>query len=52
MSARMPKPQSAAETSMEMPQAVLDIARTAAPIVDAEGRFPTEAETSKWNVVG
>jgi acyl-CoA dehydrogenase len=42
MSARMPKPQSAVETGAEMPQAVLDIARTAAPIVDAEGRFPTE----------
>ena len=42
MSARMPKTRVDAERRLEMPQAVLDIARQAAPLVDEEGRFPTE----------
>ena len=42
MSVRTAKPKPAAEQRADLPQAVLDIARTAAPIVDAEGRFPTE----------
>src|SRR4051812_31063368 len=42
MSERMPKTRVAAERRLEMPQAVLDIARQAAPLVDEEGRFPAE----------
>ncbi len=42
MSASMPKVQVVDQGRLEMPQAVLDIARRAATAVDEEGRFPTE----------
>jgi len=42
MSAGLPKTSVDAEPRLEMPQAVLDIARQTAATVDEEGRFPAE----------